>query len=202
MPISLDLIAPEDDFVKLPCGGFNWRIYWVLNGADKTTKGAVVQKIDVTVNRTTCDGKDVSWSLIFWEAFVVTGGAFVPLQGTQIPALGAKPGTPPRLIQVRGDTDDFRQASNMDSKGHIRVLALAKFIPNWKQPAGMTPHKLMKIPNHPRRLTPAGALPATQTQPPGWDDNDVDIRRVVRVRWDCCTDEKSSYAYGWAKPTE
>jgi hypothetical protein len=202
--VTIDLLSPDEDFMRLGCGGYVWLINWVLKGADAGADGAIIQKVEVTVDRTTCSGADTSWQLTYWEAFKVKAGKFAPIKGIQlIPPSDGPDGHKPisyKEIEYPGGRDKFSQPSNPNSRGRLAVVALAKFVPNWQKPNDMKPKKFMKVGNPPKNLTPAGDLPATQTAPAGWNDNDAEIRRAVRATWNCCDGEKARYAYGWGAP--
>jgi RHS repeat-associated protein len=149
-----------------PCGGFSWVISWKLTGADAKTTGYIVQKIQMDVDKTMCDGTDASFHTTYWEGWPVRRGKV----DYSDPVFREED----RPIDDSYD-DAFSLPDNPDSFGKSKFKGWAKFEFNWVPPPGMTAGKVPE----------AGILPSTPAKPPGWDDSGA-LVRIIGTKWFCC----------------
>jgi hypothetical protein len=153
------------------CGQYSWQVRFSIDNADDTTKGYIVQKIDVKYNRSECDNKVDPVTGVgkfpYWEAWGVREGK----------------------VYV-GDTD---QAHNADTysdrsmgdgtKGSIVVKGIPQFFPDVTLPADMKA-------NNPD--TQAGDLRSSLTDPKLKDGTGA-LAHNLTASWKCCPpDEKKA----------
>ena len=156
------------------CGGFSWPVQWSIENKDASTKGWIVQKVDVKSDVFNCDASRVdlektnSWkpSLVpYWEAWKVDGGnVFV------------------------GDSNSPHQADTFsqgplgdNTKGTTKMLGTADFYPNLVLPASF------KV----RPAHPAHSLPVA-TSDPSLSGGTGNLNHNLTATWDCCTANKKT----------
>jgi Domain of unknown function (DUF4157) len=155
------------------CGEFSWPIKWSIENGNASTKGWIVQRVNVISSASNCDGSAVNldanpnvWhasDVPYWEAWKVDGGnVFV-----------GDSATPHRQ-------DTFSQGSVGDNtKGRTRMLGTAEFYPNLALPASF------KV----RPAHPAKSLPVATTDP-GLTGGTGGLNHNLTATWDCCTADK------------
>jgi hypothetical protein len=155
-----ELGAPTAD----DCGGYKWQVRFSVDGADATTAGYIVQKIDVTYTRKDCTGTDKPVSGVgtfpYWEAWGVrTGKVYI------------------------GDTAQEHNADtyadpDMGDRtyGSIVIKGVAEFFPSVTLPAHMKSNN---------SDTQAGSLRSSLTDP-GLAGGTGSIPHDLTASWNCC----------------
>jgi hypothetical protein len=152
------------------CGGFLWSIGWTVQNATNSTKGIIVQKVDIERDVKDCAGTAIPYNgkglnpawYPMWEAWDVNGTNVTP-------AVGAV-------------NDRFGQTPLGDStKGRTAVHGTAEYYDNATLPSSFT------VTNAP----PAHSLPMT-TSPPTIAGGTGSVDHSLTATWDCCTTNKAT----------
>lgn len=135
-------------------GNYDWPTEFVLQNANVSTNGFIVQKVNIGFE--SADPSLKSEHDFWWEAWrVMNGRVFSGLSKTQLSA-----------------GDAAKSSNTRGLRGKQWHRAEAKFLPNYAEP-----EKWSTIQNR------AGSLPATRAQPPGWASIGT-TRRAISVDFD------------------
>ena len=146
------------------CGAYSWQVRFSVDGADATTTGYIVQKIDVKYTRKDCTSTDKPvtgvGSFPYWEAWGVRTGKVYIGDSAQ-----------------EHNADTYADADMGDATyGSIVIKGVAEFFPSVTLPADMKA-------NNPD--TQAGSLRSSLTDP-GLTGGTGSIPHDLTASWECC----------------
>jgi len=144
-------------------GDYNWPTEFVLQNADRSTNGFIVQK--VMIGFESADSSVPSEHVHYWEAWrVMYGRVFQGLSKTLLSA-----------------GDAAKSTGTRGSRGTEWHRFEAKFMPDYTEPEKWSTGVVKE----------AGPLPATSAQPPGWSSIGT-ARRAITVDFDNTTTPPTS----------
>jgi len=156
--------VPEGGTNPTVCGGFLWPIRWSVKNAGISTRGIIVQKVELVREVRDCAGNDVpynggglnpAWYPV-WEAWNVNGLKITPMEGGVHDRFGQNP---------VGD----------NTRGRTSVRGTAEYYDNATLPNSFSA----------TGQPPTGNLPSTRSDPRIAGGTGA-IDHTATATWDCC----------------